>query len=566
MKRVLVLLAVLLAVSMSVGAMPAAAQTNASEDYTIEELRQDGQHYSVPSARIVPDEQRVYWLEHSPANKPWVQVTKQRNGQKFNGEMLRSNTLYLRTIRAQTDMEAATVKIVSWQPETRQVRRGNQTVEERIASNVTVQTQQVNLGPGWAVGEINLPRHDETTKVTMWIEGREDTARWTFEHKSVATTQEVGVDTWGDLLYKIALYVGLPVLFGGALVGRKVRSAVESAGIGPQWGFGRWLFIISLVTAILSYYLFTTLSDLIVTAPFIMGVWLVGVFAAYTLATHRGEIKTKGFLRPDIENAISFTNTRESSDGDLATDGGGNSYAHDVLQGEFKTAKTVEDEHGVSIVRGGMIPFLARVYGARARIENIASMTSRFELPSSSPDEIFLVDPEADTLVEYEPPGFEFDLPEWDRDELLVRGIGLVVAAVGVRQMAMAYGAFVYLLAVVVAAIAIAKWYIKPTDGFARIEPAPLHFRQAFASTLMLSHGLTDAKNLEEAKKRWRMEKLKTRREGQKELDEFDRAMMDHFAGEEVSAEHEDLEAAGQSPPGAVVPDGGDEDEDGGES
>lgn len=539
--------------------------TTNSSGYTLEELRRDGKHYSVPSARIVPEEQRVFWLEHQPPNKPWETVSEEENGPKFDtSNTLRTNTLYLRTIRAQTDTESATVKIVSWEPETRTVKEDNTTTTERVAANVTVQEQQVSLGPGWSVGEISMPKHDEEKHVTMWIEGREDTARWTFTHKSVATTQEVDVQTWGDLLWTIVKYVGLTVLIGGAFVGKKVRNAVESAAIGPQWGFGKWMVAITVVTAAIAYYLFTAIAEMIVVAPYLIGLWLVAVMGAYMLSTHTGEIATKGFLKPDIENAVSFTNAREG-DADIATDGGSPaSYAYDVLQGEFGTAKTIEDENGVSIVRPGLVAFLARIYGARARIENIESLTARMQLPGSSPDEIFFVDPEADDLIEYEAPGFSLDIPDWDRSELVTRGLGLAVAGYLVHQLGSLYSTpLVFATAGAIAVYAFAKLYVKPTDGYARIEPAPMHFRQAFASTLMLSSGLRDARNFEEAKKKWRKEKLKNRSETQKELDEFDRDMMDFLAGDDVSEEFEELTGARDQTPDVAVPDGGDRDDRG---
>jgi hypothetical protein len=582
MRRVtLALVVVLLVGAIAVPAALASAQEANSSDteYTIEDLRQDGKHYSVDGARIVSSEQRIYWLEHTPANQPWREVTKAENGPKFgSNQVLKTDTLYLRTIRAQENTESVTVKIVSWNRGTRTVETGNTTTEKTVATNVTVQEQQINLGPGWAMGEVNLPRHDEKKHVTMWIVGAEEDARWTFEHRSVATSQPIQIDTWGGFLVKVFQYVGVPVLIGGLFAGKKVRNAVESAGIGPQWGFGRWLLTITFLTAVLTFAAFTQLAEVIVVVPYLLGLWLVAVMAAYMLSTHRGDIRRKGFLQPEISDAVSFTNAREhgreGADDALSADGGAEAreheYAYDILQGEFSTAKTVEDEHGVSIVRPGLIPFLARVYGARSKIKNIESLTSRVKLPTSSPDEIFFVDPEADELLEYEPPGFDLNVPDWSREELLQRGV-LGVAGLGaVWKLAGIYGSLVWLLAIVVGVYAVAKLYVEPTDGYARIEPAPLHFRQAFASTLMMSHGIRDAKDLQEAKKRWRLEKLKSRRESQQELDEFDRDMMDFMAGEGVTDEYEDLDGSGgqHAPPGEFPPeqdaddlpaDGGDE-------
>lgn len=537
---------------------PTTAPTDApsTDGYTLEELKQDGKHYSVPGARIVPDEDRVYWLEHTPANQPWKEVTKENNGPKFgSGQVLKTNTLYLRTIRAQTDSDEVNVTIVSWQQKSRQVTTGNTTVEEQYAANVTTQTQQVNLGPGWAMGEVVLPRHEDTTRVTMWIEGQEDTARWTFQHRSVATTQPIAINTWGDFLYKIALYVGLPVLIGGAYSGKKVRNAVESAAIGPQWGFGKWAVVISIATVAIAWYFYVQLAQAIVYVPFLMGFWMVAIFAAYTLATHRGDITYKGFLKPHIRDAASFTNLDFDDEGaeDVATDGGEVTeiFGHEITHGEFKQLPTITDGEGVSIVRPGFVPFLARVYGARSKIENLPNLRQRFKLPDSVPDEIFFVDPDAETLVEYEPPGFTIDWPELGREQALMAAAVIAVAGGLVYQLAAQYGSLVYAGAGVVGAYVFAKRFVVPTDGYARVNPAPMHFRQAFASMLMLQHGVRDAKDLDEAKKMARREKMKTKKEAQDELDEFDRIMMDFLAGGEVEDAFDEVGGNGQKPPGA---------------
>lgn len=578
-RRWLVVIAMVAIVASSLGgvavAQPSENATDAGEQYTIDELRQDGKHYSVDGARIVPSEERVYWLEHTPANQPWRKVSKENNGPKFgSGQTLKTDTLYLRTIRAQTETQSVTVKVASWNRGTQTVKRGNTTTEKEVAKNVSVMTQQVQLGPGWSLGEVNLPRHDESKQVTMWIVGNEDTARWRFQHRSVATSRPIDITTWGGFLVKVFQYVGLPVLVGGLFAGKKVRSAVESAGIGPQWGFGRWLATISLLTAVVVFGTYTQLAQAIVIVPYLLGAWLVMVMAAYMLSTHRGEIKTKSLLKPDVSDAVSFTNARATDDdAGAATDGGtqdvarDRQYAYDILQGDYATITTLEDENGMAVVRGGLIPFLARVYGARAMIENIKEVTARVQFPTSTPDEMFFVDPEADSLIEYEPPGFELSIPEYTRQEWATRGVFAAAGLGAAWKLAGLYGSLVWPVAIGIAAIAVAKFYIEPTDGYARIEPAPVHFRQAFASTLMMSHGIRDAKDLAEAKKRWRLEKLKNRKESQEELDEFDRDMMDFFAGESVSDEYEEISTSGEpmgppTPGRDVATDGGDDDDD----
>lgn len=524
--------------------------------YSLAELKQDGRHYSVDGARIVPAEQRVYWLERRPVNQPWRQVSASSNGDKFgSATTLETNSLYLRTIRASEDSETVDVTVAYWNQGTRTVQAGNATREEPVAQNVTVKHQTVTLGPGWALAEIDLPRHVDTTQVTLWLDDYPDTARWQFAHKSSPTTQPIAIDTWGEFLVKLIQFVGLPVLIGGAVVGRRVRSAVESAGIGPQWGFGKWAALITLITVGLAYAAYTALAQAIVLVPYLLGLWLVAIFAAYSLATHRGEIHKKGLLQPDLAEAVSFSDVSfvPSTEADVETDGGEvtQSFGHDILQGEWREFLAIHDDEGMSIVRPGFLPFLARIYGARARIENLHELTARFELPSSSPDEIFFVDPEAEDLIEYSPPGFEFDLPDLSREAWALVAVSTIGAAGLTYQLGSRIGLLAYIGAALIGLFVVAKFYISTTDGFAHIEPAPMHFRQAFASTLMLSQGVADAHTIEDAKRQARMEKLKTRQDAQDDLDDFDRVLMDFLAGDESADSTEMIDDVDQTPPEA---------------
>jgi hypothetical protein len=509
MKRVAALVLVLLAVSLSVAALPAAAQTNGTDtnsEYTIDELRQDGKHYSVDGARIVPEEQRIYWLEYTPANQPWREVTKEDNGPKFgSGQTLKTNTLYLRTIRAQEDSESVTVTIVSWDRGTRTVREGNVSREVTVATNVSTIEQQVSLKPGWAMGELNLPRHNEERQVTMWISGHGETARWRFSHESVATTQSIDADTWSEFIMLAGGFIILPALGFGAYGGRKVRSWIEKVGEPPGHGFGYYLLMTTIATALLVYSAYYYAAELIVTVPVLLGIYVGVVYMGYMLATHEGRSEKKLFWQPHIETVESFTSTKIPSIG--ADDEKEFSFSEDMPFGTMRTYKVLDEgQEGMSIVRSGWLPFLARLKGGRARIENADELKTRFSLWDSAWTECFIIDPDAEHLVEYTPPGLALKTPEIEeRSDLIWPGVLLIVGSAIVWQLASIYGVTAWALLLFAIPLLIWKFAVIGTDSHVRIEPAPAAMRPVLASMLAMHVGYDDASTLEEAEEfAWR--------------------------------------------------------------
>ncbi|MBB6645071.1 hypothetical protein [Halobellus ruber] len=475
--------------------------TGSDAEYTIDELRQDGKHYSVPSARIVPAEERIFWLEHTPANQPWRDVTKANNGPKFDtGQTLKTNTLYLRTIRAQTDQESATVMIVSWDRETREVTRGNTTTTEPYAANVTVQEQQVTLGSGWAMGEVELPRHDETKRVTMWVNGHEDTARWTFTHRSVAFTQPIDVGSWSEFVLLATGFIIVPAVAFGAYGGRKVRSWIDRAGAPPGHGLGYYLGVTTVITLGIVFGAYYYAAEVIVTVPFVLGAYVGVVYIGYMLATHEGSTESQLFWKPHIDSVESFTSTRLPAVGS-DSDQDSLSFSEDMPFGTMQSYRVLDEgQAGLSIVRNGWLAFLARLKGGRARIENADELRTRFSLWESPWSEVFIIDPDAEELLEYEPPGLRLKTPEVDSWTDLVWPAVLLIGAVVLAWRAAAlYGPTVYAALIVAVPLAAWRFAVEGSDSHVHIEPAPAALRPVLASMLVMSVGNRDAHTLDEA-------------------------------------------------------------------
>lgn len=497
----------LLSVFAGLGGIAVAQDENTSGEYTLQDLQQDGKHYSVDGARIVPEEQKVYWLEHRPANQPWSDVSKENGGPKFgSGQTLKTNTLYLRTIRAETTTESVNVTVVTWDKETQLVTEGNTTRQVAYAANVTSTTQQVNLGPGWALGEIDLPRHDETKRVTMWIEGHEDTARWTFKHKSVAFTQPLDADTYAEFVMLAGLFVILPALITGYYGSKKVRAWIDRAGAPPGHSAAYYTSIALVTTGAIAFGIYSFAAEIIVTAPVVLGVGLGVVYIGYMLSTHEGRTAKKLFWQPHIESVSAFASTKIPS---IGADNPEEEieFSEDMPFGQMRSFRVLDEGHdGMSIVQDGWMAFLARLKGGRALIENADELRTRFSLWRSGWDEVFIIDPDADSIIEYERPGLRLRSPEFDSwRELVFPGAITAGLAFAVRQLWQIYGAPALAGTAVIGAYLVWKFAVEGTDSYVRINPAPVAMRPVLASMFVLQMGHRDASSLEEAEEfAWR--------------------------------------------------------------
>ncbi len=503
-RRVVIALVLMLLAGGVVGGVAIAQEgdsSNTDAEYTLSELRQDGKHYSQPSARIVPEEGRVYWLEHRPVNQPWKTVTKKSGGQKLAEDAtLKTNSVYLRTIRASTGTKTVNVTVVSYDVSTRTITQGNTTRTEQVATNVTETTQQVELGPGWSLAEISLPHHDDTKQVTMWLEDHPDTARWTYPHKSVATTTPIAINTWSGFLMFAGGFVIVPALGGGAYGAKKVRAWVQKAGVPPGHGVGYYVGLTLAATLGIVMWLYYQAAEIIVTAPPVLGLGVAAAYVGYMLSTHEGNAEEKLFWQPHIESVDAFAKSKLPSIG-AGNDDHAVSFSEDMPFGTMQSYRVLDEgQKGLSIVRDGWVPFLARLKGGRARIANADELKTRFSLWDSQWSEVFIVDPEAETLIEYEPPGLELKTPEIETwHDLVWPATILLAGGTAVWQLTQIYGVVAWALMLVAAPYLVWKFAVTGTDSHVYVDPAPVAMRPVLASMLAMQMGYDDASTLEEA-------------------------------------------------------------------
>lgn len=497
----LAVLAVILTTVVGGVAIADSTQQSSGEDYTLDELQQDGTHQAVPSARIVPTEQRVYWLEHRAVNKPWQDVTPSSNGEKLAEDgMVKTNSIYLRTIRAQSTSESMNVTLVFYNEATREVTRGNTTTTEEVAENVSVINQQVTMQAGWSVAEIDLPQHSQKKQMTIWLDEHPDTARWTSEHKSVATTQPIDVNNWSEFILLGSAFIILPSLGFGWYGGRKVKSMIVSAGAPPGHGFAYYTIIATLATMAIMYWAYYYAAEVIVTMPIVLGAYVAAVYVGYMFATHEGKTERKLLWQPHIQSVDAFSDTKIPSVGS-GNDSKSIEFSEDMPFGQMQIYQFLDEgQDGLSVVRDGWLAFLARVKGGRAKVENAHELKTRFSTWNSPWSEVFLVDPEADTLIDYEPPGLALKTPEIDEWSDLVWPVTLIGGGGYVAwQAAQSYGPAAWTVLLVTIPFFVWKFAVTGTDSHVEIDPAPAALRSVVASMMVMNIGNRDAKGLQEA-------------------------------------------------------------------
>ena len=517
---------------------PQQVATNATGEYTLAELKEDGTHYDKPSARIASD--HVYWLTHEPGDEPW-----KTEPELLDEPLVKSNTLYLNSIRVSPEPVEFDVHMVFWEPHTRTVTEGNTTTTEQVARNVVDVEQRVTLGRGWPTATLDLPHHDDPVRLTIWIEGLGEEARWTLRHHSIATSDAIAINSEGDYLWRaFQEFIG-PVIVGAFGVGYLVKRALDRAGVGPMWGYGPWIFLISLVTAFVVAGVFGSFAEIFVHAPQIVAGYVVAIFGVIVLETYTADVTDALFIQPEPESA-------RSASGEHALD------ARRARKREETLLRTPGGD--VAIVRSGLFPFLARVFGGTATLQGLENLDTEIEWTNDDGN-LFVVAPGSDDVLEYVPESFE-----WDTEPSYVLGAA-VVAGLGSGWYLSATLGFAVGVLVFVAGAAV---FLRATDGHAAIEPAPAHLRSAWVTSMFLTKEADEAATLQESRKKRIREAAKNEKHVERELEERDATLVEEMhtpGGIGTEADLGDVDGALEFVPDDQAKNGepGDGGDDGGE-
>jgi len=536
-------------------ATPASQADESADDssgWTYEGLRQDGTHQDVPSVRMADVEKRSYWLVYWSANNPFANVGDPTGGKYMpENHTLGRDTIYIRTW-TYVD-RPATIHLVFWTKDQREVERGNATITEPYAKNVKHIEREVTFDRGRPTVAVDIPSHHNRKRVTMWIEGAE-WARWTFAHKSLATTQGKNIDSEGDYLAAAISDFLLWIVVGGFAIGYLCRKALEYADAGPQYGYTPWVIGLTLLTGFGCLMFFRNVAALVVNAQYILSVYVIGIIGIVMLETYSGDVNKTLLLQPTLEHS-------ESPKGEHAFD------FVDVKAEEIKTVRSTDGT--VSVVTPGFFPFLARAFTGAARIHNVEDLETRANMVESKWDEMFVVDPEADELIEYEPESWTFSVPPMDREHAPTWG--LVALGLGVAGLAIHQQWVQPYVVIGVTALSLLAWAATPIKGLGYVEPAPVHIRSAFATMLNFAEDVDDAKRFDELKRQIDKERLNKQRDVDREVRNHDRTLVEesYDPDENVPAaieqeDYSDDEVVEQRRENGTtaVPDGGDDDDD----
>ena len=535
-------LAAIVVVMLALGALsvPAAGQSaNATADanvstadslgeagvgLSLEELRRGG-----PTIDGNPDsvrvESRMWWLIHWPASAVTSDVGSMTDtSSEFvsRSETVSRNSVYLRTNAIDPPSDPKTLKIVYWREgtQTRETSEGG-TIEEPVARDIVVDSHEITLNRGMNIHEIPLRKSEEPRQVSMWLEDN-DRVRWTFTHESVATTATAGIETRGDYLWSVATQFLIPIVVGSALTGAGARKAIKKTGLGPGYPIGLWLVGIAIAAGLALVWWFESIAVVLAWAPQLLAGIVILVVGIVVLESQAVGDRDVAFIQP----------TTKSVDGPNEEEGA------DALIAAAQVERVVDMPSGPpAVVRPGLLAFVARWRGAAARVPSMAFET-KIKTPVGPWSEIVIVDPEADTVLDYNSEGWSLEPPDIEsRDDLLKFGtLGLVIAAVSVlvaRELSITWG-------LGLAAVALLAILAEPVDGFADVEPASAHTRSAVISTMTLSHKVADAHTLDQARETIVGLQSETQQEIQRVVEKQDATLVESALGMDIDRSVDD--------------------------
>ena len=541
-------------------AFVAAGQSDAGTDadYSLSELREDGTSYanSPDSVRLSGSE--MYWLVHWPAGLSGSPGDPDDDHWEYLSpdDVVDQNSVYLRSINTGEAREL-TVTVVKYQVDEREVysERTNTTRTEQYATNISERSHEVTINRGWAMEEIPLGQSDERQEVALWIEesngAPSDELRWQFEHESVATTQELPFGSWGGLLRWSMLIFVLPLGIGGVVALGGAKRIINRTGKGVGWGYGAWTVLFGLVGAGVVASFWGNITGLLVEYPWVMVLYVLAFLFALMLETFEQHTKTVRFEQDELA-----TSTTPADD-----------VGVDVLGSRERTLTVIDrPEEPMAVASDGLGAFLSRLAtGGAAKLRTVdpghdeADMhgeTDTWKDPlrcqasvkEGGVDLRAYVHPLSDGVVDYQPEGWEFALPDLeDRSDYANIAMRLGLTALGVLLANHVAGGFA---AVVAFGVGIAWIGLRPQEAYARVWAAPAHYRSARATALNLAEELDNAETIEQEREKRILSEVSTEKDIMDAVDDRDDTLIDGMFG--VAEDEEDLPGTNPANGGAA--------------
>lgn len=510
----------LLAGLLAVAAIGAAQSGVSSPDYTLDELQQGGQEITgaPPSLRYLDDSTVVYIdykksnpiLASSASSSEWAVQNLLQQGATVDQNVLR---FHYQGPRGAADREY-TLRVVYWQQGQREVVRNGTAVTEPAAVNVSTESHVLEFSGAFDVAEVELrPHPDKPVRVTMWIEGQPNSARWTFKHHSLATTEVVDTTTAGSRLWWVLSNYTAWVVVLGLLAGAGCLIALRRAAAGPQMGFVSWAFWIGLGSFFVLLFGYEGVATIWVRSPIVLAGLTVAILMIPLLEGQDDRLEKWQFVRPVVTDAISAAG----------------SEAADALKVDTSIERVTEMPDGrLAVVRPGFFKFLSRLFGGAAELRGAPELlaTEVRDVGESSIDRTVWIHPLADSALEYEPEGFT---PRygWAGSTAVfagtVLGISLIHALTGTGQVWL--GSIVLLPAL-----------LEVRQGSADVWPAPAHSRPAHVTMMVGVADFKDADTLEASRRETYQEKARSSKEVEDVIELRDETLIAEALGLEVGA------------------------------
>ncbi|MFB6368438.1 MAG: hypothetical protein ABEJ00_02385, partial [Gemmatimonadota bacterium] len=378
-------------------------------------------------------------------------------------------------------------------------------------------------------------------------------ARWRFLHKTSKATLPVETNSagarlgWGLISLLIPFFAGSVVtLYGG-------RKAVERAKAGPQIS-ALWWVLASIAGILFVVLAWDWLSGTLIRAPWLVsaaGGILLGVIAVEWFGRRT---YGAGFLQFSLSDGFDPTDPAEVEEAAARAEDeeheGGPEDAPGVLKARLHIAKFARGDTGArSAIRRGIRKFWARARGASADLEVDGNMQTRIDVDGPI-EELYLLDPEADEPLQYQPEHHAIEWPdlittEETEDGEIVRHYNLVPWIAGGLALGAGWVAGQLLtgsglLGLLVAGIGLfATKIARPRDGQLWADLAPLHYHHAVASMLTHAQGLADAKSWEEWFKSYAESEAESHADRTELLDERSESQMDEIFSRYVQQDAE---------------------------
>lgn len=517
---------------------PSTSSTSSASDPTVQELRRGGEQISgaAPSMRWLSDDGSVY-VDYEDPN-PLVGGTGEdwEAGEILEpGELVESDDLRLHAQRARdagNDKYRLHITYAELVQETEE--RGNSTVTVTRARNVTTQSQNVTFTGPFDTEEVDLRRSEGTRQVLMVLEepdSGKELARYSFRHRSVATTQAAGINTMGDLLAWVGWWIAFPLIVLTIVVGVGARWAVQQAGKGPDKGVVFWSITGGTTTFFAVLIGYVWLADWLVAVPLAIPVALALVMGIVYLESWEVGVEEVEFIKPELELATSPSGERSV----------------DMVSVESTKEKVVSNgPSDLAVVRDGIRPFLSRCFGGAAPLIGGDDLATRFDVTGedSDHDAKVFVHPKSGSVLDYQAEGWQLSLPPTNtRGELLEFAALTAVALVFTAGVWTAFSALWGSLAFAGVVLLIA---LRPEEGYAQVHLAPAHTRAAFASMLYLARETDDADTIESARRKLVEKEATSEKDVEEALTDRDATLVQEMfnvdADEAVSALDDDVD------------------------